>query len=63
MSTTFSCQDNDHNGSDVENRVPQNKRKREDDNEETVGDESIAKKTRLRSNSSEGTCEIDLVLT
>lgn len=47
--------DNDKNGSDIENTVPRNKRKREEENEEVVGDESATKKSRLRSNSSEGT--------
>lgn len=60
MYTTFSYQDNDSIGSVVEDRVPQSKRKREEENEETVGDESIAKKSRLRSNSSEGKREINL---
>lgn len=45
--------ENDENGSDIENTMPRNKRKREEENEEVVGDESITKKSRLRSNSSE----------
>lgn len=42
--------------------MPRNKRKREEENEEMVDDKSIVKKSRLRSNSSEGTFGIDFVL-
>lgn len=34
--------------------MPQNKRKREEENEEVTSDESRAKKSRLQSRSSEG---------
>lgn len=42
--------------------MPQNKRKREEESEEVVADECVAKKSRLRSNSSEGTFVVKAML-
>lgn len=42
--------------------MPRNKRKREEENEETVDDKSVAKKTCRRFDSSEGTFRVDFVL-
>lgn len=41
--------------------MPRNKRKREEENEETVDDKSIVKKSRLHSNSSEGIFVLKLI--